>query len=413
MSSAGVRVDATSVMCPSDVPSSATVDYNTLMNSNIGIFVGGEELGDKSTLTAHFNRIVGNEVTAGILGTNFTVKHNAQYNWWGCNAGAGNVGCDDAVGNIDTTNPLTLSLSASQASIFRGEQTEVTASIKNGENEYAPDGTPVTFSTDLGSVTSSAMLSGGDAQATFSAGSETGTATVSASVDNQTVPVQIVVKPKQTFVYLPRIAKPITNGNFDNGLTEWEQGKGPFLVDGGFHGSVLPQSVISVNGNNVALLGDPNFTNGSIPVGYGYIAKNLNVANNFLEFEYHLVTWDIALVEIPQEPTSYYDTFEVSINQTPDQITDDQRDSTGCQAPDSAPQKVTVPSSGLAFCTGGARPAETQKDYGVKSLSLDLSAFRGQNVTIYFSLWSREYGSEYYDNNAWWNTWVTIDNVSN
>ena len=196
-------------------------------------------------------------------------------------------------------------------------------------------------------------------------------------------------------------------------MAGWEQGKGPFAVDGGLHGTGLPQSVISVNGNNAALLGDPNFTNGSIPVGYGYIAKNLNVANNSLEFEYHLVTWDIVLGNIAPEQTGYYDTFEVSINQTPDQITDAQRDSTGCQAPDSAPQKVTVPSSGLAFCTGGASPAETQKDYGVKSLSLDLSAFRGQNVTIYFSLWSREYGSEYYDNHAWWNTWVTIDNVSN
>jgi hypothetical protein len=405
MSSAGVRVDATSLMCQSNQPSTATVNYNTLLNSKIGIFVGGEH-SDGSTIIARFNRIVGNE-TAGILDINSDVLNDAQYNWWGCNAGPGNPDCDKAVGNIDTEPPLQLSISASPAAILKGEQAGITASIRGGTG-YAPDGTPVTFSsTNLGSVTpSSATLSSGDAQTTFTAGNETGTATVSAEVDNQTVLVQISINSKISFVYFPSIMKPIANGDFNNGLAEWEHGKGPFVVDGGPHGSGLPQSVVSVNGNNVALLGNPSFTDGSIPVGYGYIAKNFNVVNNSLEFEYHLITFDIAVAK-----DGYYDTLEVSVNTKPDQIINAQRNAIGCPTPDNAPQIVKVTAPGLAFCTGGTGTGNTKKDYGLQNLSLDLSAFKGQNVTVYFTLWSREYGSSYYDDHAFYNTWVTIDNV--
>jgi len=408
MSSAGVRIDAASLMCPNDAPSEATVDNNTLLNSNNGIYVGGKD-GDDSNLYAHFNRIVGN-VTYGILGTNLTKIYDAQYNWWGCNAGPGAAGCDKAFVTIDWSHQLQLSVSASPASILRGEQSSVTASIKGGSG-YAPDGTPVTFSsTNLGSVTSPAALSGGEAQATFTSGSETGTATVSAKVDNQTVPAQIVINSKQTFVYFPGIYKnyaPFTNGDFSNGLSGWALGFGPFAVAGGSHGSGLPQSVISVNGNNAVLLGDPSFTDGSIPVGYGYIAKTFTVEKDTLSFDYHLTTSDVALAQ-----GGYYDTFEVSVNQKPDQITDAQRNNAGCGTPDDAPSSIVV-TTPLAFCTGGSGTAGTEVDYGVKNLSLDLSAFQGENVTLYFTIWSREYDSKYYDDHAFYNTWVTIDNVSN
>ena len=198
----------------------------------------------------------------------------------------------------------------------------------------------------------------------------------------------------------------LTNGDFTNGLSGWLQGRGPFMVAGGPHGSGLPQSVISVNGNNAALLGNSKFTDGTIPVGYGYIAKTYTVDKSILTFDYHLVTSDIAKVE-----TTYYDTFEVSINQKPDQITDAQRNAAGCGTPDAAPSSIQV-TTPLAFCTGGSGKAGTEVDYGVKSLSLDLSAFKGQNVTIYFAVWSREYDSQYYDDHAFYNTWATIDNVS-
>jgi hypothetical protein len=154
------------------------------------------------------------------------------------------------------------------------------------------------------------------------------------------------------------------------------------------------------------LLGNPSFTDGSIPVGYGYIAKNFNVVNNSLEFEYHLITFDIAVAK-----DGYYDTLEVSVNTKPDQIINAQRNAIGCPTPDNAPQIVKVTESGLAFCTGGTGTGNTKKDYGLQNLSLDLSAFKGQNVTVYFTLWSREYGSSYYDDHAFYNTWVTIDNV--
>jgi len=407
MSSAGVRVDATSLMCPINVPSTATAESNTLLDSKYGIFVGGENY-DTSSLIAHFNRIVGNE-TYGILGTNLTKIYNAQYNWWGCNAGPGGSGCDKAFATVDASHPLQLSASASPAAILRGDQATVTASIKGGTG-YAPDGTAVAFSTNLGSVTSNLPLSSGEAGATYTADAGTGTATISAKVDNQTVTAQVVVNSKQVLVYLPGVEKnyaPLTNGDFSEGFSGWEQGKGPFVAASGTHGSGLPQSIISVNGNNAALLGDPNFTDGSIPVGYGYIAKTFTVDKNSLAFQYHLITFDVALAQ-----GGYFDTFEVSVNQKPDQITDAQRNAAGCVTPDAAPASINVTTPGLAFCTGGTGEGGTQKDYGIKNLSLNLSAFKGENVTVYFAIWSREYDAKYYDNHAFYNTWVTVDNVS-
>ena len=155
------------------------------------------------------------------------------------------------------------------------------------------------------------------------------------------------------------------------------------------------------------MLGDPNFTDGSIPVGYGYIAKTFTVDKNSLAFQYHLITFDVALAQ-----GGYFDTFEVSINQKPDQITDAQRNAAGCGTPDAAPASVIVTTPGLAFCTGGTGEGGTQKDYGIKNLSLNLSAFKGENVTVYFAIWSREYDAKYYDNHAFYNTWVTVDNVN-
>ena len=406
--SAGIRIDATSLMCQNNAPSSATITDNTILDSRYGIFVGGENY-DTSDMTAHFNRIVGNMVY-GILGTNSTIKYDAQYNWWGCNQGPGNPGCDDAFYPVDGSNPLQLSVSASPTAIVSGEQADVTASVKYASSGYAPDGTQIDFKTNLGSITSAVALNNGDARATYSANGGAGTATVSATLDHQTVSTQIVVHPKQVLIYFPKILNnysPFSNGDFTYGFSGWAHGKGPFVVANGTHGSGLPQSIISIQANPAALLGDSTYTNGSIPVGYGYIAKTFTVEKSSLNFDYHLTTFDVALAA-----GGYYDTFEVSINRRPDQVTDAERKSTGCDTPDAAPASIKVLSPGLVFCTGGKGEGGTQLDYGTKSLNLDLSAYEGQNVTIYFTLWSREYDAMYYDDHAFYNTWVTIDNVN-
>jgi len=51
-------------------------------------------------------------------------------------------------------------------------------------------------------------------------------------------------------------------------------------------------------------------------------------------------------------------------------------------------------------------------DSGWKTVTLDMSTFQGQNITLYLSVWSREYESQYYNNRAWYNTWAYVDNLN-
>jgi hypothetical protein len=72
-----------------------------------------------------------------------------------------------------------------------------------------------------------------------------------------------------------------------------------------------------------------------------------------------------------------------------------------------------VSGAGLVFC--GGRPgnaAGTRWDTGGwRTVTLDLNAFQGQNVTLYLTLWSREYDAPYYNDRAWFNTWAYVDHV--
>jgi len=200
-------------------------------------------------------------------------------------------------------------------------------------------------------------------------------------------------------IYLAR------NGNFENDLDYWGHAKGPFNG----HGSGLSQAVVS----NQTVLGEPNAENESIPVGYGYIAQEFKIPTEgaHLSFDYHVFSYD----HVRGAKTGrYFDTFELSINRPPNQITDQERDSRGCQGSGLNPTGAVIPpeNGGLVFC--GGQPSTDPPnwwDFG-GTVTLDLSDFAGENITLYMAIWSREYEAPYYNDKAYYNTYAYVDNIT-
>jgi len=214
-----------------------------------------------------------------------------------------------------------------------------------------------------------------------------------------------------TYTYLPLVARftprPLVNGDFEDGLAGWETGRGPY----GGHGSGLPQRAVKFDGGQRALLGKPDAADDHIPVGYGTLAQTFTLNTRYLRLHYWVFSYDIARGE-----ARYYDTFEVSINRAPAEISDAERDSRECDTKTGLNPKgtVTVPGDGLAFC--GGRPGTTGESTpwdtgGWQAVALDLNAFQGTDVTLYLTIWSREIDPDYYDDHAWYNTWAYVDHV--
>jgi hypothetical protein len=199
----------------------------------------------------------------------------------------------------------------------------------------------------------------------------------------------------------------LANGGFELGLSGWDMQRGPFSS----YGSGLPGSAVTFDGGERGLLGTSgNLPPGSIGVGYGSLSQTFTMQQRYVRFDYWVYSYDRAKGE-----TRYYDTFEVSVNRSPTQIPDGERDARGCEGTLLNPEGIiTVGQDGLVLC--GGRPGTSGQGTpwdtgGWKSVTLDLGAFQGRNVTLYFALWSREYDAPFRDDQAWFNTWVYVDNV--
>ena len=211
------------------------------------------------------------------------------------------------------------------------------------------------------------------------------------------------------YSYLPWVSRNfsrLVNGSFENGLAGWTTGQGPFSVDGG-HGSGLPQTETG----DQALLGNPDAQHKHLPVGYGYISQTFTLLKPYLELSYRVLSQDIATGTQP-----YYDTFEVLVNRSPDEILNTDRDSASWNPTGIT---LTVPSTGgLAFYSGAPGTKDDVGtrlwDSGYLTVTLDLSDLqvKGENVTLCLVLWNREYSSPFYDDQGWYNTWAYVDNLS-
>jgi hypothetical protein len=167
-----------------------TVTSNQLLDNGTGISIIDDDTGDALVvnLTAAFNRIVGNGTGVSNSGAATVDAHN---NWWGCSLGPAHPGCDDATGAVTTDPRLILRVAASPTSTT--STSTITANLNrnsNGQNVsslgHIPDGTPVSFSTNNGLLTSTSEVTvNGVATTTLKANGNTGPAKVTATVDNQ------------------------------------------------------------------------------------------------------------------------------------------------------------------------------------------------------------------------------------
>jgi hemolysin type calcium-binding protein/parallel beta helix pectate lyase-like protein len=183
-----------------------TITSNTLVDNDTAVLVGdsGGTPAYVGLLHAHFNRIAGNDTGVEL---NSNAEVNAANNWWGCNGGPADPACDsvegDFVDQIDYTPWLVLRISASPSTIYEGTgQSQIVADLtRNSDGVNVgpgfPNDTPIDFGTNLGTVNPlTGFTDNGSAGTRLSAPpAGTGTATVTGTLDNQSVDTQVAIVP--------------------------------------------------------------------------------------------------------------------------------------------------------------------------------------------------------------------------
>ncbi|MCM3904441.1 MAG: hypothetical protein ND866_22320, partial [Pyrinomonadaceae bacterium] len=187
------------------------VKSNTITGNGTGVLVQSQGLANLS-----FNRIVGNTVT-GLNNVDGTVT--AENNWWGCNAGPGNIGCDSVIGTADFNPWLVLGVSASPSTILQGSTSTVTADMTHNSAAADTSGsgtvplTPVAFSATEGTMAPpTGTITAGQASSTFtstSANSGAGCATV----DSQPICANITVQPLLVTI-TPAVSPTVTDNDY-------------------------------------------------------------------------------------------------------------------------------------------------------------------------------------------------------
>jgi parallel beta-helix repeat protein/predicted outer membrane repeat protein len=151
----------------------------------------------------HSSRFQGNSANYGgsaIFSSEGAV--NAENNWWGSNSDpSGQVSSE--YGYVDVNPWLVLNLSASPNPLSSNSTSTITADLtrnSNGQNTllngHLPDGIPVIFTTNLGTLDSGGPLViantlNGKATATLNSDYVTGTAHITAQLENQTISTDI------------------------------------------------------------------------------------------------------------------------------------------------------------------------------------------------------------------------------
>jgi hypothetical protein len=180
----------------------------------------GNNYGANSNVRINFNRFIANSPYAIQLSSNYVGTLNAEDNWWGCNYGPGSTG----PGCAATTNPnsgaavdavpwIMLKLGSSRPTVGQNNKVAVTAYMSGtsaGTDVSSlgsiPDLIPAVFSSVAGAVvpTTSYVVSG-KAPATFNASSALVTATITTTVDGQTVNLLLPIVPNT--IYLPIVLR--------------------------------------------------------------------------------------------------------------------------------------------------------------------------------------------------------------
>ena len=187
----------------SDPPNAGTftITGNRFINNPGGISISSGALDVTGQVQAHFNEITVSGTNAVSNASTTTI--DATNNWWGCNGGPNTTGCGATSGPVTTDPWLTLTINADPATIspqgYPGDSSTISASLtvnSNGDDTsglgHVYDGTPVTFTTTNGTLASAdGVTANGVASTTLTATDSPSSATVSATVDAQTVSMMV------------------------------------------------------------------------------------------------------------------------------------------------------------------------------------------------------------------------------
>lgn len=188
-----------------------TIDHSVITGNTAGVR-GGGVFNNAGSLSLNYNVIVGNisgdPTSSGFR--NNTGPVNIDFNWWGCNQGPAVSPCDRASGALGLGfGPwLTLSHTATPNTISPNQSTTLQADFftpssgppVGASDLVALDGRAIVFGNPVLGTISGAdpQISGGKANATFTAGASSGAGSADATVDQATVTANIQINQPPT-----------------------------------------------------------------------------------------------------------------------------------------------------------------------------------------------------------------------
>jgi PKD repeat protein len=194
---------------------SVMITSTTLEGCNAFLSSGGAVSADSGTI--RFSRLVNNEGMVWFppqyfthYGDDITGSIDARYNWWGANS----IVSSRVTEGVTYSPNLVLTVIATPPAIGKSKSSMIEANLTVDSTGtwhdpvygHVPDGIPIIFAitSGPGSISpGSAVTADGVAQTTFTS-SAVGTATVTATIDEQQVPVSIIVDPEARFTITDR-----------------------------------------------------------------------------------------------------------------------------------------------------------------------------------------------------------------
>ena len=122
-------------LAPNTGTANMSIHHNRIAGNGAGVFVGASTR--PSTVNAADNRRARRESAVILSNETVTVENN----WWGCNAGPGNSGCDTAIGFVDYSPWIVLSTSAAPATVSPLGTSTITADMTHNSDAAVVAGT--------------------------------------------------------------------------------------------------------------------------------------------------------------------------------------------------------------------------------------------------------------------------------
>jgi len=232
--------------------------------------------GVNTGLLIHHNSIT-NFGADGIVidpGTTPPTPVDAQNNWFGCNAGPGQPGCETVTGNIDADPWLVLTIAASPTTVPRTTTSSIDAALTQNSDGadttlqgVVRDGLSIAFTSTGGTIAPTPVtMTSGHAAATFTA-TTVGPGSASATLHSQTVTVPITVTLAPTTTALGTSVNPSNFGQavtftatVTSGVAGTPSGTVTFTIDG------VPGLTVPLNGAAQASFTTSSLSPGNHPV---------------------------------------------------------------------------------------------------------------------------------------------------